>query len=628
MCGIVGYSNKSSKIQLDLAVRSIAHRGPDGRGIFYSDDNTCGLAHARLAILDVSNAGTQPMVSSSGKSVVSFNGEIYNFRELRQTLKSEGINFKTETDTEVFLEGLDRHGLSFLNELNGMFAFGLFNKDTGTLTVGRDRSGIKPLYYAFTESGFVFGSEIRSIKALHKQNLGVNNLALASHLTYLFNPHEETIIKGIHKLEPGSFFEVKKGKAFGKARWHPGPAQNLRPQKNIKISKDLVVKSLRAAVHRQLVSDVPIGSFLSGGLDSSSICAFAKEKKPDLTCFTIETKNLEQEGFADDLPFARQVAKFLDVDLEVITVEPNQMCKDFEDMVCTLEEPTADPASLNLKYISKYARKTGIKVLLSGTGGDDVFTGYRRHRIAALRTYVDMLPRNLRRPLSKLRLSFEHSPLSRRINKIFRVVGDDGDLFLDNLFHWSDPNLVMGLLNPDVAADITACEIRKPILDTIRKCPSDYSDLQKVLEVEKDHFLANHNLIYTDKMSMNCGVEVRVPFLDSEFLDVIDGIDMSLKLKNFQPKWILKKSMENFLPKEVIYRPKTGFGVPVRRWITFDLKELVLDYLSETSLKKNGIHSAKGVGEILDAHYSGKRDYSYLILGVMCNEIWLSQHCS
>ena len=380
---------------------------------------------------------------------------------------------------------------------------------------------------------------------------------------------------------------------------------------------------LRQAVHRQMVSDVPVGAFLSGGVDSSSVVAFAREITPNLQCFTIDVRQDGFEGFSDDLPYARHVAKHLDVPLEVVPVDAAQMALELESMVWHLDEPLADPASLNLLHISRLARELGFKVLLSGVGGDDLFSGYRRHLALVNEQWWRWLPRPVRLHLRALtgHLSTSH-PFTRRLRKAFSGAHLEGDSRLVHYFRWIDRSDLESLYSPTFRAALGHARAENPMLEFLDSLHINTPSLERMLALDQRFFLSDHNLTYTDKMSMAVGVEVRVPFLDHDLVEFASQLPPHFKQRGRQGKWILKKAMEPYLPMDVIYRPKSGFGAPLRRWLQFDLRNWLLDILSIDRLRRRGLFDPEAVHRLISANSEGRIDASYTLLSLVCIEIW------
>ena len=375
-----------------------------------------------------------------------------------------------------------------------------------------------------------------------------------------------------------------------------------------------------------MVADVPVGAFLSGGLDSSSVVAFAKQFSPDLKmqCFTIDVRDAGQDGFSDDLPYARRVAKHLGVDLHTIQVGP-EMAHHLERMIYQLDEPLADPAPLNALYISQLAREHGIKVLLSGAGGDDIFTGYRRHYALQQEKYWNWMPRSFRNIMSKgAGLLPVTNPTLRRLHKAFEYADLDKKERLVSYFYWAQPKRLFNLLSQRIRTDIGSQSVSQPLLSALGNLPSDADPLNQMLFLESKYFLPDHNLNYTDKMSMAAGVEVRVPLLDLDLVSLAARLPLEYKQRGRDGKWIFKKAMEKYLPHDVIYRPKTGFGAPLRSWLHNEaqLKPLMRSLLSKESINRRGLFDSDTVNELIKDDEKGKLDASYTIFSMMCIELW------
>jgi asparagine synthase (glutamine-hydrolysing) len=623
MCGLAGFSGNFSEQSLREAESLIAHRGPDDSGI-YLNDAGIGLAFRRLAIIDLSPLGAQPMASADGAVVIVFNGEIYNFRELRDELVGRGAAFRSHSDTEVLLQLYLAEGEAMLRRLNGIFAFALWDGRDRSLLVARDALGVKPLYYATTDRGVAFASEIKALLRLVPEARELDAMALHRYLTFLWCPGAGTPLRAVRKLLPGEALRIRGGRIERCWSWYQLPY--FRPAGALLNETDAVsgtASHLRRAVQRQLVADVPVGAFLSGGLDSSAVVAFAREQVPDIRCFTIENVGEQDRGFTDDLPYGRRVAKHLGVPLDIITVDAGAMVDDLERMIWQLDEPLADPAPLNVLYISQLARRHGMKVLLSGAGGDDLFSGYRRHVALQYERYWDWLPHSIRAGLDRLagRLDQRHAVL-RRAGKLFNGAGLEGNARLTNYFRWIRESELHALYTPEFRIGASVEAVDQPMLAFLEGLPAGTGALTEMLALEQRFFLADHNLIYTDKMSMAAGVETRVPFLDLDLVDFVARIPERLKQRGSVGKWVLKKAMEPFLPADVIYRPKTGFGAPLRRWMRGALRPLLADMLSTESLTRRGIFDAAAVHRLIERNDRGEIDAAYTLLSLVSIEIW------
>ena len=631
MCGIGGYSfslkTPLAKNILFEILNKIKQRGPDDNGIYEDRNNKVGLVHARLAIQDLSSLGHQPMISKDGQIVLVFNGEIYNFRELRSDLLAKGVNFKSDSDTEVLLNLYITEGKDMLYKLNGIFAFALWDQRSQSLFLARDNFGIKPLYYALCNDCFFFSSELKALVPLIENINNLNFESIQSYLTFLYCPGKGTPIKSINKLLPGHAMLIHKGKIKSSWKWYHQPFF----QKKKKINEEDAIKGvrnyLRNAVNRQMVADVPVGAFLSGGLDSSAIVSFAREQNKDIKCFTIEVQGENEKDIADDLHYARSVAKHLNVSLDVVQISSIKMAKDIEFMIKTLDEPIADPAALSVLYISRLAREQGIKVLLSGAGGDDLFTGYRRHYAWTIEHWWNWLPFKTRKILSNVSSKLnQNNILSRRITKLFSGAYLEGDERLINYFRWTKRDDLERLYSLEFRSAIKNSNPASEMLKFLKDLPANTSKLDRMLALEQQFFLPDHNLIYTDRMSMAVGVEVRVPFLDKELVEFAYNIPDQFKQKGREGKWILKKALEGYLPRDVIYRPKTGFGAPIRRWMRNELRQLLGDTLSFECLRSRGLFDPTAVWKLIADNDKGKIDASYTLFSLLCIEIWCKNY--
>lgn len=623
MCGIAGFQGKFESRLLGQMASAIAHRGPDDAGEWVSPDQTVGLAHRRLAIIDISPTGHQPMLDSDGTVVIVFNGEIYNFRELRAQLQAEGCVFRGHSDTEVLLALYRAHGEAMLPLLNGIFAFAIYDRLEQALFVACDAMAVKPLYFTETGDGFVFASELKALSRCGVMRPSLNLPALLRYLGFLWTPGGGTPFEHVSRLRPGEALIVRDGRILRRWCWAQWTWTAAPSPIDVKAAVSSVEEALRTAVRRQMVADVPVGAFLSGGLDSSAVVAMAREVSPHIDCFTIDLRSARDAGQVDDLPYARQVARHLSVRLHEIQVDSSRMAADLEHMVFHLDEPLADPAALNVLYISRLAREHGRKVLLSGAGGDDLFTGYRRHRALLLERYWAWMPRAAREGLRDLTARLgQRDAAGRRVAKAFAHAGLPEVERLGGYFLWASQARVLGLFAREHRDALAKENMTAPLTDYLSTLPSDLPPLQRMLALEQRFFLPDHNLLYTDKMSMAAGVEVRVPFLDNDLMRLANALPPALKQRGAQGKWVLKKAMEPHLPHDVIYRPKTGFGAPLRHWLRHELRDWVGDILSADTLRRRGLFEPSAVAALLADDRSGRVDAAYTILGLVCIEVW------
>jgi len=626
MCGIAGFSGNYPESLLERMSVSISHRGPDDMGIHYSRDNSIGMAHRRLSIIDLSESGKQPMWDSEKRALIVYNGEIYNYLELRSELREEGFTFRSESDTEVLLNLYIRHGPDMLQKLNGIYAFAIWDSEKRTLFLARDCLGVKPLYYHESDMGFIFSSELKAIL----QEPGVDRMlspaAIHNHMTYLWCPAPRTILESVNKLELGHALLVKEGKVTRKWQFYDLP-YDLEIDKLTQEEAIVEVRHhLEMAVRRQMISDVPVGAFLSGGLDSSSVVYFANKANEGqkLQCFTIGFNDdfSTHEGMVEDLPYAKRVAEYLDVDLHTIYVGP-EMVDELETMIYHLDEPQADPAPINALFISRLAREKGIKVLLSGTGGDDIFSGYRRHQALLMEKYWQWLPKSYRKALRVVAEKLPKKNMkSRRFAKAFQFADLNGDERISSYFHWNTPNVLWGLYSDEFREDLKKVQYKEPLIESLESLPQNIPAINRMLYLEGKHFLADHNLNYIDKMGMAAGVEVRVPLLDIELIDLAARLPVQFKQRGRVGKWIFKKAMEPILPPQVIYRPKTGFGAPLRSWLQKELHPILEDVLSERSLRNRGLFDFEMVNILLENDKRGRIDGTYTIFSLICIELW------
>ena len=624
MCGIVGEYSVSRPTITTEVLKCLMHRGPDDYGHYREKD--LFLGHTRLAIQDLSDAGHQPLKSNDDRVVIVYNGEIYNTKELRDDLKGSGLVFRGHSDTEVVLNLYLKYGETFFEKLNGIFSLAIWDQKRRELFLGRDHLGIKPLYYVNINGHFKFASEIKALLAGPMVQPMINARAVSHHLTYLWSPFPDTMIEGVKKLEPGHAMSVKEGKIIKKWKFYDIPYSSLVSNISEKDAIERTRHLVSQAVRRQLISDVPVGAFLSGGLDSSAVVAFAQKHLPDqkIQTFSIDLqgKGLQSEGTTDDLPYARKVAEHLGVPINIVTVGP-EIINDLERMIYHLDEPIGDPAPLNVLYISKLAREHGIKVLLSGAGGDDIFSGYRRHFALMQEKYWAWLPKSFRKMLSvTMRYLPQTNHTARRLSKALMYAPVEEENRLVSYFYWLNPDLIHEVLSSSMTEQLLEYDVANPLLSSLRQLPKGVPSLNRMLYLEAKHFLTDHNLNYTDKMGMAEGVEIRVPLLDTDLIAFVSTLPVNFKQKQAIGKWIFKKSMEGILPNEVIYRPKSGFGAPLRYWLKNELKEMVDDILSSQRLKERGLFNPIGVQKLRKLDEMGKVDSSYPIFSIICMELW------
>ncbi|HEY3124541.1 MAG TPA: asparagine synthase (glutamine-hydrolyzing) [Thermoanaerobaculia bacterium] len=630
MCGICAVYNRDrnpvDRELLTAMTASLSHRGPDDQGVWYADEQGVGLGHRRLTIVDLSAAGRQPMANEDGTVRMTFNGEIYNWQELREEAEARGHRFRSRTDCEVILHLYEDHDDRFFDRLNGIFAFVLFDARRGRMLAVRDQMGVKPLYYCLTPEFFVCSSELKTLLLDARVNRDLDPRAIADYMTYLWAPSPRTMLESVKKLPAGHAVSVE-GERSRVWRWWDLPYGEPVEEMSLEEAALRVRSGLERAVERQLMSDVPLGAFLSGGLDSSSVVAMMKRLRPDSRprCYSIgfaPTRG-SVEGFAEDLPYARRVARDLDVDLREIFITP-RIADEFEGLIYHLDEPQADAAPLNVLLICKQARAEGIKVLLSGAGGDDIFSGYRRHQTLQLEGLWRKVPLAARRWLSDA--AGKVAPTrgwKRRLRKLLRDATLSPEDRILRYFDWNDDTGFDALLGERLREQLRDYDRLEPLRGHLETIRGEKDPLRRLLYLEAKTFLPDHNLNYTDKLGMASGVEVRVPFLDVELVRLAVRLPSRHKLRGFKTKYVLKKAMTGILSPEVISRPKTGFGAPLRDWITGELDPFVRDLLSPESLCRRGLFEPHAVHSLIEENRARRVDASYLLWGLMSIEMWL-----
>jgi asparagine synthase (glutamine-hydrolysing) len=621
MCGIAGYFGRFERSLAADMTQRLAHRGPDGSGHWYDDAAGVGLGHRRLAIIDLSNAAAQPMAGVDGRYQVIFNGEIYNFREHARDLEAAGYRLNRNSDTAVLAPLYDRFGPGMLDRLNGMFAFALWDSAGRRLFIARDHYGIKPLYYTETPRGFAFASEIKALLAVPDLDRALDHDALAGYLTYQWCPGRLTPLRGAKKLPPGHYLEID-ASGVREVRWHTPPIGRTREfdRRPVADLRDELRALLDDAVAAQSVSDVDIGVFLSGGVDSGAVTASLVRRKIPIAksyCISFRGPSMADEGFGNDVDFARDLAARWAIPFtEVVADEPT--LADFEAMAFDLDEPHGDIAPLLVQRISRQARADGIKVLMSGTGGDDVFTGYRRHRIAWL---LDRYP-HLARPLGLLARSaapLASGNLRNRLGKLAHMVSAPREEVLRRLFEFNRPDDIDAVLGERFRE---LAPRASPWLDRGLGETAGAPMVERALAGEFLGFLPDHNLAYTDKAAMAEAVEVRVPLLDLRLVEFASHLDPRLKMPRGEPKGFFKAAMADRLPPAVLNRTKTGFGAPVRRWLAGGLRAPFLDVIRSRAFRERGLFEPDAAAALLHASVAGRSDAAYLLLTIVMIELW------
>ncbi len=628
MCGICGFVGSDDERLVTVMTRLLAHRGPDGEGVrvFAASGRRppAALGHRRLSIIDPSPRGAQPMAWGDGRYWITYNGELYNFRKLRAGLERNGTRFRTECDTEVLLAMFALHGPGCLEHLNGMFAFAIWDTERGELFLARDRLGIKPLYYATENGRFHFASEVKALlPALSAPR--INSGAVADYLTFLWTPDPDTLFDGIYKLPPGHYATFAEGRLSIHEYWDIEYAVEERPESQW---IEAVREGTQAAVRRQMVSDVPLGSFLSGGLDSSAIVATMAEGGEPVTTYTVGfgRDDLAHEVVPDDVGYARKVGRLFDVSYNERILEPNVVDL-LPKLVWHLDDPVADPAAIST-YLICAAAGERLKVILSGMGGDEIFAGYPRYLAAQIGRVVDVAPTSVRRLIRRAiepRLTFGppgrlRGPRRNLMNALRGLDAEPLERYLIYSSYYSRPELPR-VLSADLRSELAGHDPFRRHREYLDRAPTD-DWLNRLLYLDLKTYLSCHNLAYTDKMSMAASTEVRVPLLDDEVLALTSSIPSRLKLRRLTRKYILKRSFESVLPRDVIWRRKAGFGAPIRAWLVGDLKPMVAEMLAPEAVRERGVLDADEVTRLIRENEAGHEDNALRIWAFLTLELW------
>jgi asparagine synthase (glutamine-hydrolysing) len=634
MCGIAGLISPQPEDLIGAMLKSIEHRGFDDEGVFVSNKfgsrelKTC-LGHRRLSIIDTSSAGHQPFFSADGRFVITYNGELYNYLEIKAELEAKGCKFHTDCDTEVLINAFQEWQLDCLPRLNGMFAFAVWDELEKTLTLVRDRSGIKPLYYACIGEKIVFASEIKAILASKLIRAELDLEGLHQFLTFLWTVHEKTLFQGIYQLPPAHFLVWKNGEIRTKEWWDLDFSREEKG-KSEDFWREQVLETLDTSVEMEMIADVPLGAFLSGGVDSSSIVALMTKHTKKVSTYTtgISAEDLSYDIIPDDVEWSRRVAEILPIDYHETLLTPD-LTELLPKLVYHMDAPVIDMAIPSF-LISEQSRATQ-KVMLSGMGGDEIFAGYPRQIAMKLAGMTDFIPSAVRRPLMKTLDSVLYggvkgkltAPL-RNAKKFARSAGKDfenrylgfGTYFTDEMKSRLYSENLRGFMK-----DFDAYAQHKKYFENCR----DASALNRLLYVDFKTFMPALNLDTTDKTSMAANLEVRVPFLNHKLVSLSERIPAELKIKGIKRKYILKKAVESLLPKEVIWRKKAGFSAPVRSWLRTSLKPMINDLLSEETIKRRGLFEPKEVRRIIELNQSGKEDFNLQVFQLLNLEIWMRE---
>lgn len=614
MCGIVGLLELDGSLAnphtLDRMLGSIFHRGPDEEGRLVDQELAMGMR--RLSIIDLAD-GQQPIYDESGRYAVIFNGEIYNYIELRQELIARGHRFKTNSDTEVLVHLFEESGPACVEKLRGMFAFAIWDSQHRELFVARDRVGIKPLYYAIEAGTLYFGSELKALLVDGAvKNRSLDQRALSEYLSLKYVPAPKTLLSSVRSLLPGHFLVAKDGRIETQQYWDVdfGQVDSTLDEQE---AQERLGELLRESVRLRLRSDVPFGAFLSGGVDSSLIVALMSERMDQpVQAFSVGFDGAEGQ---DEMPYAEQVVKRFGCKHHVLRIGVNDFLEHAENVLWHLDQPIADQATVATHMLAGLARKH-VKMVLTGEGGDELFAGYARYAGEQFSPFVRRLPdwtrrgiRSLSRKLPGLRRgkiaisALTRSDEAERFANWFPMFSDEAKREL--LRDWTS--------DQEGAADVFA--------QHLGQCRAS-DPLNRMLYCDTKTWLVDYLLLRGDKLTMANSLEARVPLLDHKLVEFAAKLPAKFKLQGKERKYLLKKFAATLLPEEIIHRKKQGFPIPIEQWLRKEARSLVRDTLAPERIKMRGLFSPAFVANLIDAHESGYADYSTEIWGLVSFEMW------
>ena len=629
MCGIAGYSTfhrpKAQKEELEKMGNVIAHRGPDASGIFI--DENVGLCHRRLAIIDLSESGIQPMTSFDQRYIISFNGEIYNFLELRARLEKNGYPFQTHTDTEVILALYDKYQESCLEHINGMFAFALWDKQQQSLFIARDRMGKKPLYYHQKNGDVFFASELKSLMAINVFDKKIRADAVYDFFAYQYIPDPKTIFEDVYKLEPGHYMTVSDSGVEIQCYWDVSFANTST--KSESEQKNELTELLSSCTKRRMISDVPLGAFLSGGVDSSGIVALMAQHNSNITTCSI--------GFDDkkynETEFARTVAEQYRTDHHEFTVHQN-VHDNLKHIVRFFDEPFADPSLVPTYFVSELAKQK-VTVAVAGDGGDEVFAGYEKYATDYLENKLrDAIPAFVRRSLfpglAKIAGSINARSFKRAKSLLNTLSVDPAmGFYISNSFitdeQWQT------LVKPEFKEVLQGYHPAQRTLEMYERADGP-DHLAKILYTDMKTYLSGGILVKVDRMSMANSLEVRAPILDYQVVEKSATLPSELKFnvskqnRKGEKKYILKELFKPLLPNDILYRKKMGFSVPLAEWLRTELKDITVDCLFNRKQGLVDYLKPSAIKAMWDDHQSEKQDNSAPLWSMLMFQMWWDEY--
>lgn len=624
MCGIVGIiNNRSEPVDrgiLENMNRAITHRGPDDDGFYLK--NNVGLGMRRLSIIDLAS-GQQPIRNADGSKWIVYNGEIYNYQDLRRDLDARGHRFYTNSDTEAVIHLYDEEGPDFLRHLRGMFAFAIWDEADQSLFLARDRVGKKPLLYSHQPNGdLIFGSEFQALLKHPAVSRDVDYEALNDYMSYLCVPAPKTAYKQIRKLEPGHWLRWKDGEIETKRYWLPDFS------KKIKISEEEAIEEttriIRESTRLRMISEVPLGAFLSGGVDSSTVVALmAEESTRPVKTFSI---GFEEQDFSE-LKYAKRVAEHVGAEYNEFIVKPNAV-EILPTLVEHYGEPYADSSAIPTYYVSRETRKH-VTVALNGDGGDESFAGYERYSAMLIAERYAQIPAVLRKSLIEGAVNLlPTSELKRsRVRDAKRFLSAANLPRTKRYLRW------MSTFDPEAKASIYTDEFRAAVgpaddgavLDRWFATANGSGVLDAAMLTDQMTYLPNDLLVKVDIASMANSLEARSPFLDHNVIEFAASLPESLKMRRFETKSLLKKVAARLVPREVVYRRKMGFGVPIGKWIRGEMKDFVRDVLLSPTALDRGIVKPDKIQKYVNEHISGSRDHAFQIWTLLMLELWFQK---
>jgi|RhiMethySRZTD1v2_1073278.scaffolds.fasta_scaffold26786_4 asparagine synthase (glutamine-hydrolysing) len=634
MCGICGvweYCASQGSIESSLltAMRDqMTHRGPDDAGELIFDDRRGGFGFRRLSIIDLSPAGHQPMHGCDDQTWLVFNGEIYNHATLRAGLEERGHRYASRTDSETILHLYEERGLDFIHDIEGDYAIAIWDARAQQLVLVRDRIGVKPLYFYHRNGRFIFASEIKAILQHPAVTPDIDEQQLYHYLTFLTTPAPTTLFRGIQKLPAGHFLTLKRDGTLDIQRYWDAVARSDMPATNEAEHRAEILRLLRDSIRKRMMSDVPFGVFLSGGVDSSANVALMSElmTRPVET-FTVGFSDAE---YLNELDSARRIAKQFATNHHEVIISEKEMQEFLPKLVFHQDEPIADPVCVPLYYVSKLARDSGTIVVQVGEGSDEIFSGYENY-VRHLRIYenfwrhAETLPRGLRRALSNVsRPLLEATGRKRAAIELIRRLGADEPLFWGGVVVYDEtfkPRVLSKQMRERMNG-LSSLQVVEPYLDHIERERPDSDFLARMTYLELKLRLPELLLMRVDKITMATSVEARVPFLDHHLVEYALALPRSLKVQGVTGKHILKRALEEILPHDLLYERKRGFGAPVREWFREGLGGWFDEHLMNSTMRRRDLLDYEFVGRMLDEHRKRTKDWGFHLWALLNLSLW------